>query len=109
MLTGVPPYVMVLSLDWNTKPGIYGNFTYNFTDEIPLDDANTVYADGFQLVTLRTGYLGKIGNVTFDIYAGVENLFDLTYSLGNDLNAFGRRYFQTAPGRNYFTGIQFKL
>ncbi|MFT6036052.1 MAG: iron complex outermembrane receptor protein [Marivirga sp.] len=41
--------------------------------------------------------------------AGVENLTDITYSLGNDLNAFGGRYYQPAPGRNYFMGLSFIL
>jgi iron complex outermembrane receptor protein len=41
-----------------------------------------------------------------DLYAGVENAGDRRYSLGNDLNAFGGRYFQPAPGRNYYGGAQ---
>ena len=40
------------------------------------------------------------------MYGGVENATDRRYSLGNDLNAFGGRYFQPAPGRNYYAGTQ---
>jgi iron complex outermembrane receptor protein len=28
------------------------------------------------------------------------------YSLGNDINAFGRRYYNPAPERNYFAGLR---
>ncbi|QIL77496.1 hypothetical protein [Hymenobacter sp. HDW8] len=41
-----------------------------------------------------------------DIFAGLENATNRRYSLGNDLNAFGQRYFQPAPGRNWYSGVQ---
>jgi iron complex outermembrane receptor protein len=43
-----------------------------------------------------------------DVFAGVDNAFDITYSLGNDINATGSRYFNAAPGRNYFGGVSFQ-
>ncbi len=43
-----------------------------------------------------------------DLFAGVDNVFDVTYSLGNDINATGSRYYNTAPGVNYYGGISFK-
>jgi len=39
-----------------------------------------------------------------DIFIGGENLFNVTYSLGNDINAAGGRYYNVAPGRNFFGG-----
>jgi iron complex outermembrane receptor protein len=41
--------------------------------------------------------------------AGVDNLLNQTYSLGNDINAFGGRYFNAAAKRNYFVGLQIKI
>jgi iron complex outermembrane receptor protein len=38
-------------------------------------------------------------------FAGVENLFDERYSLGNDINGFGGRYYNAAAGRNYYAGV----
>jgi len=40
-----------------------------------------------------------------DFFIGGENLFDMRYSLGNDINAAGGRYFNTAPGVNIYGGI----
>jgi iron complex outermembrane receptor protein len=45
----------------------------------------------------------------FQLYAGVDNLLNQTYSLGNDINGFGGRYFNVAAGRNYFAGVKYKL
>jgi iron complex outermembrane receptor protein len=41
-----------------------------------------------------------------ELYSGVDNLLDESYSLGNDLNAFGGRFFQPAPGRNWYGGLK---
>jgi iron complex outermembrane recepter protein len=34
---------------------------------------------------------------------------DETYSLGNDLNAFGGRFFNAAAPRNFFAGMKLTL
>jgi iron complex outermembrane recepter protein len=31
-----------------------------------------------------------------------------TYSLGNDLNVFGGRFYQPSPTRNYYLGVVWK-
>jgi iron complex outermembrane receptor protein len=109
-LTGTAPNIVVASLDINTKNGLYFYFTYNFTDRIPLNDANTVFADSYQLITIKTGWDIKIKTNQFvDVFMGVDNLLNEKYSLGNDLNAFGARYFNPSPERNYYAGIKYKF
>ncbi len=106
-LTGVAPNIWVTTLRLQTKPGFYANLTYNFTDEIPLDDANSVYADSYHLVQAKAGYRKALNNSwQLEIFAGVDNLLDEVYSLGNDINAFGGRYYQPAPTRNYYAGLK---
>lgn len=108
-LTGTPPHVWQAGIDAQSRPGFYINITTNYTSSIPLNDANTVYADAYFILGGRAGIRRPIGQEwQAEIYGGVDNASNQTYSLGNDLNGFGNRYFQAAPGRNYFTGIQFK-
>ncbi len=106
-LTGVAPNISVTSIMLYTRPGLYANATYNFTDKIPLNDANTVYADPYHLVMLKIGYQIPLpGKMGMEVFAGINNLLNQKYSLGNDLNAFGSRYYQPAPERNYFAGLR---
>jgi iron complex outermembrane receptor protein len=35
----------------------------------------------------------------------VENLLDQKYSLGNDINGFGGRYYNAAAGRSYYASL----
>jgi len=44
-----------------------------------------------------------------EVFAGVENLSNASYSLGNDLNPFGGRYFQPAATSNFYGGIKVGL
>jgi iron complex outermembrane receptor protein len=105
-LTGVPPNNLVSRLDVRSRPGIYFNLTHQFTDEIPLNDANTVFQDSYNLVNLRFGWVKNLGQWDMELFAGVDNLLDESYSLGNDLNAFGGRYYQPAPTRNWYGGVK---
>lgn len=106
-LTGVAPHTLVNTLDVNTRPGVYFNATHQFVDDIPLNDANTVYQDTYQLVSTRIGWKFIFGTRwQGEMYAGLQNLLDQEYSRGNDLNPYGGRYFQPAPGRNGFFGIK---
>ncbi|MBV9963803.1 MAG: TonB-dependent receptor, partial [Parafilimonas sp.] len=99
----------VTTLDIITTPGIYLTSNFNYTSSIPLTDANDVYADAYKLLQLKLGFKEQFSKTVLDFYFGIDNLLNETYSLGNDLNALGGRYFNPAPKRNYFGGIQIQL
>ena len=106
-LTGVPETTLVTRLDLRTKPGFYLNFTHNYVSELPLNDANTVFQEGYDLVNLRFGWAKTFaGKWELEAFAGVDNLLDESYSLGNDLNPFGGRFYQPAPTRNWYGGVK---
>jgi iron complex outermembrane receptor protein len=109
-LTGVAPHIFVSTLNAKTEAGLYGSLSYNFTDEIPLNDANTVHSDSYHLVQLKAGMKHQVKEgLSVDVFAGIDNLLNEKYSLGNDLNAFGGRYYQPAAPRNWFGGIKLNL
>ena len=109
-LTGVPPVVFSLALDVELRKKIYFNFTGSFTDHISLNDMNSVYAPSFLLVGLKAGYkLAGKSKLPFEAFVGADNLLNEKYSLGNDLNAFGGRYFNAAATRNYYGGVKILL
>ncbi len=106
-LPGVAPHTLFTSLSAETNIGLYGQLSYNYTDEIPLTDGNTVYSDPYHLMKGKFGFKQILGEkFDLDIYAGVDNLLDQQYSLGYDINAFGNRFYQPAPGINWFGGIK---
>lgn len=96
------------SLDIVIKPGIYTNLTYFYSDPIALNDANTDFASSYNLLGARIGWRKKIKSIALDLFAGGDNLFDTQYSLGNDINAAGGRYYNIAAGSNYYAGVSFQ-
>ncbi|HEX5668777.1 MAG TPA: TonB-dependent receptor, partial [Chitinophagaceae bacterium] len=106
-LTGVPSKVILVGLDASFVAGFYLNATFNYTSQLPLTDANDVFADDYRLWQGRIGWKHKWkANVGTELFAGIDNAGNELYSLGNDINAFGRRYYNPAPERNYFAGLR---
>ncbi len=108
-LTGVPRQVILAGADISFLQHFYINGTFNYTSRLPLTDANDAYALAYRLWQFRLGWQKKIGKHKLELFAGVDNLADEQYSLGNDLNAFGRRYYNPSPVRNYFGGLIFRF
>lgn len=106
LLPSVAKHTVAAGIDIATNPGFYINLTYFYSDKIALDDANSVFASSYNLLGGRVGWKKTMsGKWGINLFAGADNLFDVTYSLGNDINAAGNRFYNAAPGRNYFAGI----
>ncbi|MES2457835.1 MAG: TonB-dependent receptor [Bacteroidota bacterium] len=105
-LTGVPKATVISSLNFQLPKAFYLFVQHNYTSSIPLNDANTVYARKYHLLQAKTGIKSlKIGHIPIEIFAGADNLLNQKYSLGNDLNAVGNRFFNAAATRNFYGGL----
>ncbi len=104
-LTGVPQNVIVSGLVVNLPVGIYLFGQHNYTSSMPVNDANTIEAGAYNLIEARAGIRTSFKKTRLDFFAGGENLTNEKYSLGNDLNAAGSRYYNPAPQRNFYFGL----
>ena len=105
-LTGVPEQVIITGLQVLFPQHIYLYAAYNYTARLPLNDANTVFAPHYNLVQAKAGWEHQVSLKTrFKVYAGIDNLLNEKYSLGDDLNAVGNRYYNAAAPRNYYAGF----
>ena len=74
---------------------------------MPLNDANSVFSNKFHLIQLKGSWNWRINQLfQIEFFTGVDNLLNEKYSLGNDINAFGNRFFNPAPTRNYYGGAK---
>ncbi len=105
-LTGVAPTIVLVGLDFSLSK-LYFNATANYTDALPLNDANTEYASEYFLLGARVGYRSSVErSLRYEVFTGIDNALDKKYSLGNDLNAVGGRYYNAAAPRNYYVGLK---
>lgn len=105
-LTGVPSTVWVSGINFKTQSGLAVHLNANFTGKISLNDAATVYADPYQLVQVKLIQQFHKWKKDVQLFTGIDNLLNQVYSLGNDINALGNRYYNTAAGRNFYAGFR---
>jgi iron complex outermembrane receptor protein len=106
-LPSVAPNTLALAADFNLKYGLFLNLNYFYSGAIYLNDNNSARASQYQLMAAKLGCRVKaIKAVPVEVFVGGENLFNERYSLGNDINAAGDRFYNTAPGRNFYAGLK---
>ena len=109
-LTGVPKAVVVSSADIQLPRNWYVFLQHNYTSSIPLNDANTAYARKYHLLQGKVGIKQlMVGKLPIEIFGGADNILNQKYSLGNDLNAVGNRYYNAAATRTFYGGIAVKI
>lgn len=109
-LTGVPAsnFVCALSADLVSRLTLFIQSTN--VSRLPLNDANSAYAGNYQLLQAKLTWDSiRLGNANMNFFAGADNLLNQKYSLGNDINAFGGRYYNAAPLRNFYGGVTVML
>jgi len=111
-LTGVPAHTMHQSFRFLFQQVWEGFLNYHYSSSIPLNDENSMSAEPYHLVQAKVSWKTplKIAKRTLlEVYAGGDNLLNQRYSLGNDVNAFGARYFNAAPTRNFYAGLSLQF
>ncbi|MCW3083468.1 MAG: TonB-dependent receptor [Bacteroidetes bacterium] len=105
-LTGVPDYTSAESIYLEIPGHISMYAQYYYSSAIPLNDAGTESAKEYHLLQIKTEWYILFQRFKLSVFAGVDNLLDQKYSLGNDLNAAGNRYYNAAAPRNYYAGVK---
>jgi iron complex outermembrane receptor protein len=105
-IPGVPRHQLHWSVRYLTANGLWGAVDNTHTSSLVVNDANTTEAEGWWTTNLRVGWDGQAGRVRIAPFVGVLNAFDERYSGSVVVNARGGRYFEPAPGRNVYVGLE---
>lgn len=110
-LTGVP--------DKKVNGGIhfgYKNFNLNTNflhiGEIPLNDANQIYSDSYNVFNAKASYKFELSKaLSLDVNVGINNFTDKSYASSILINAtgFGKaepRFYYPGMPRNWFAGVK---
>lgn len=111
-IPGVPKSSLNAGLDLLTEWGLELYSSFQAVDEIPLNDANTAYADSYNILNLKAAYgFQALGDVELNIFGGINNVLDEHYAASVLTNAVGfggaaPRFYYPGNPRNYFAGLQ---
>lgn len=96
-------------IDLRFLKNFFLNSNLSYLGDVPLDNANTVYADAYVLVDARLSWQKTFSGLETEIFVGSNNITNAAYGSGNDVNAFGSRYFNPSPTRSFNSGISLKF
>ena len=114
-LTGIPPNVISIGVDAQSKYGFYLNASYYYQDKFPMVDDNSKYNEGYSVINSKLGFRKTIKHFGFDIYTGINNAMNTRYASYIDLNAASYypgmlpKFYNPSPTRNFYAGISLKL
>ncbi len=55
-LTGIAPWVWTAGIDLEMSNGLYFYGSYFYSDQLPMNDANSAYHPSYQVLNAKLGY-----------------------------------------------------
>jgi len=102
-LTGVPNNKINGGFMLHLPRGLYLSADYYYVDRLPLNDANSLYNDSYNLLNAKAGWQFEIlKGLNTHISAGVNNITNTHYASMVLVNATG---VNGAPPRYYYSGM----
>lgn len=106
-IPGIPKATAYGEVLWrHPTSGFHTALEARWSDEIFVNDQNSESADSYTVVNWRAGFEHSFGRLAVSEFVRVDNLFDKRYIGSVIVNAAGGRYYEPAPDRNYFVGVQ---
>ena len=102
---GSPPHRIFAGFNHTAPFGLRSGMTVRWVDDYTLNNANTVFNWAHTVVDLRFGLDATWGGVDVRPFVGIDNLFSEIYNSSTITNAFGGRYFEPSPDREYYVGL----
>ncbi|MFW6084055.1 MAG: TonB-dependent receptor [Gemmatimonadota bacterium] len=106
---GVPRHRVAVGAGVRLPSDVRLGVDFEWVDAFPVDDANDSSNPAYRVVDLRIGWRADLGRVRLRPFLGVENLLDERYAGSVAPNAFGERYYEPAPGRELYGGVEFPV
>lgn len=106
---GVPGHRVDASLTGTLPGALRLEVDATWVDAFPVDDANTAFDVSRRTVDLRLGREAAAGGWRLRPFLGIDNVLDERYNASVVPNAFGGNYFEPAPGRRVYGGLEVDL
>ena len=120
-MPGVPSNKIAAGINYNSsETGLFGSVRFAWEDKYFANDFNGPIAgtalpqpdfinDGYVKTDLRLGYSLETDFTNAQFFFGVNNIFDVRYNSSIVPNAVGYRFFEPAPGRNFYGGVRLSV
>lgn len=113
-LTGVPEKQLYAGFSLKQNKNFAFHFIYQHVGKMPMNDANLLYSEAYNLLNLKVDYQISLLNTIFiKGSVGVDNLLNKKYASSILINATGfgnnePRFYYSGLPRNYFGNLRFE-
>lgn len=108
-LPGIPNSQLFFQLDYTSQADWKWVLSGEHVGSFYANNTNSVEIKSFQKVQFQAQKTVSLSWSEFDFFAGINNLLNTTYFDNIRLNAFGGRFYEPAPGRNFYLGTRFNF
>ena len=106
LIPGIPSQMLDLDIIFKLSRGRSLIISNRLIGERYADNANETLISSYNLLNIK--YSKEIFSSS-EIFLGVNNAFNQEYFDNIRINAFGKRYYEPAPKRNFYFGINFSF
>lgn len=108
MLPGLSKQSAFVGVNFRPTPAWRLGVSAQHSGQVFVNDANAQAAPAFTIASASVGYTKNLGDWTLNAFARVDNLFDRQYVGSVIVNDGNGRFYESAPGRTWATGVNLR-
>lgn len=109
-IPGLPEQTWVNQLSWQGLDERFATLETQYVGDMVADNANDTEVDSYWLVNFRVGDGWALGSDTrLNAYVGIRNLLDEEHFANVRLNGTFGRFYEPAPGRSVYGGVEVRF
>jgi iron complex outermembrane recepter protein len=111
-LPGLPREQWVSEVEWRGTGQRFAALEWQYVGDLYAENSNRTRVSDYWLLGIRAGDTLLIGSQSLSLYGGVRNLLDEAYFSNIRINANADRpvaergYYEPAPGRTFYAGLE---
>lgn len=111
-LPGLPREQWVTEVEWRGDGQRFAAMEWQYVGDLYAENSNQTKVSDYWLFGIRAGDTVRFGSQSLNLYGGVRNLLDEDYFSNIRINANADRpvedrgYFEPAPGRTFYAGVE---
>lgn len=107
-IPGIPRFVFYSEFLWQAPTGFYAALEARYQSAVAVNDVNSQSSAAYGLVNFRLGFEQKFPGWQLNEFFRIDNLFNKSYVGSVIVNESNQRYFEPAPRRNFFLGLELR-
>ena len=108
-MPGIPNSTHYFNLDFKLNNKLNLLLNCKLTGDMYADNFNNSKIENYSIFNLKFLSQISLSKTKFDAFVSFNNIFNEKYFDNIRINAFGKRYFEPAPKRNFHFGINFSF